>query len=177
MRLLLDAGAQIEAKGNSDATPLLYASQEGHAAVVRELLARGADVNARSNYGRTALHVASFNGHAEAMRELLKRADPDIDAQDGDGDTPLIDACSQGHLMAATLLIGHGANLALINNAGRSALFFAERRVQRDALAPAAPLAAPPAAGAAPPPSVATEAQREEPKAVGALLKLHHAPL
>ena len=143
---------------------------------MRELLARGADVNARSNDSRTALHVASTFGHAEAMRELLMLR-PDINAQDGDGNTPLIDACYVGHLMAATLLIGHGANLALINNAGRSALFFAERPVKRDVLAPAAPLAAPPAAGAAPPPSVATEAQREEPKAVVALLKLHHAPL
>ena len=73
--------------------------------------------------------------------------------------------------MAATLLIGHGADLALLNNAGRSALFFAERRVQRDALAPAAPPAAPPAAGAAPPRAVVTVAKRAEHKVIVALLK------
>ena len=129
-------------------------------------------MNARGNDGRTALHVASTFGHAEAMRELLMLR-PDINAQDGDGNTPLIDACYVGHLMAVTLLIGHGANLALINNAGRSALFWAEWRVQQDALAPAAPLAAPPAAGAAPPPSVVTEAERAEHRRVVALLGMH----
>jgi hypothetical protein len=80
----------------------------------------------------------------------------------------------QGHLMAATILIAAGANLTLLN-AGRSALFFAERRVRRDALAPAAPPAAPPAAGAAPPPAVVTEADRAEHKALVAMLKLHGA--
>ena len=133
-------------------------------------------MSARDNRGWMALHWASVDGRAEAMRELLKRHDVDINAQNGSGDTPLIAACFQGHLMAATLLIGHGANSALLNNAGRSALFWAKRRVQHDALAPLVAPAAPPAAGAAPPPAVVTEAQREEHKAVVALLKLHHAP-
>ena len=141
---------------------------------MRELLARGADVNARSNDSRTALHVASTFGHAEAMRELLMLR-PDINAQDGDGNTPLIDACYVGHLMAATLLIGLGANLALLDNAGLPALFWAEWRVQRDALAPAAPPAAPPAAGAAPPRDVITVAQRAEHNALVAVLKAHGA--
>jgi ankyrin repeat protein len=128
---------------------------------VRELLARGADVNARNNNGRSALHEASYEGHAEALRELLKRTDPDLNAQDGDGDSPLMDACSQGHLMAATILIGHGADLALLNNAGRSALRLAEEVVARDA--------APRPAGAAPP----TVAQRKQHKAIVAMLKGH----
>jgi hypothetical protein len=72
-------------------------------------------------------------------------------------------------------LIGAGANLVLLSNAGHSALFCAERRVQRDALAPAAPPAAPPAAGAAPPRAVVTEAERAEHKAIVALLKAHGA--
>jgi ankyrin repeat protein len=154
---------------------LIVTCVQGHAVIVRELLARGADVNARDNHGRSALHAASYNGRAEAMRELLKRHDVDINAQDGVGDTPLIDACAQSHLMAATFLIGAGADLALVNNAGRSALFHAEHRVRQDVHAPAAPPAAPPAAGAAPPPAVVTEAQRAEHKALVAVLKAHGA--
>jgi ankyrin repeat protein len=100
---------------------------------------------------------------------------PDINVQDGDGRTPLIMACSQGHLMAATILIGAGADLALLTNAGQSALFWAEWRVQQDAVAPAAPPAAPPAAGAAPTPAVVTPAQRAEHTALVAQLKLHGA--
>ena len=75
-----------------------------------------------------------------------------------------MNACSHGHLMAATILIGAGADLALLSNAGRSALRLAEWRVAQDA--------APPAAGAAPPP---TAAQREEHKLVVTMLKMHGA--
>ena len=164
----------MDARDTIGWTSLMAASQNGHAAVVRELLARGADVNARDNDGRTALHAASINGRAEAMRELLMLR-PDINAQTGSGVTPLIDACSQGHLMAATLLIGHGADLALLDNAGHSALFLAEWLVQEDAQAPTAPPAAPPAAGAAPPPAVVTEAERAEHRAIVALLKARGA--
>jgi ankyrin repeat protein len=152
----------------------MVASDKGHAAVVRELLTFGADVNTRNDGGCTALHWASSYVRAEAMRELLVLR-PDINAQGGAGVTPLMDACVQGHLMAATILIGHGANLALLNNAGQSALSVAEWRVRQDAVAPAAPPAAPPAAGAAPPPAVVTEAQRAEHKALVAVLKAHGA--
>ena len=72
--------------------------------------------------------------------------------------------------MAATILIGAGADLALVDNAGRSALVWAEWRVQQDALAPAAP---PPAAGAAPLPAIVTEAQRAENRRIVALLEMH----
>ena len=110
----------------------LFIRQEGHEAVIRELLARGADVSARANDGSTALHAASANGHAEALRELLKRPDVALNAQTTTGFTPLMETCLQGHLMAATLLIGNGADLALLNNAGESALRIAEELVASD---------------------------------------------
>ena len=72
-------------------------------------------------------------------------------------------ACVKGHLMAATLLIAHGADVNLLNHAGVSALRLAERLVARDA--------APSAAGAAAP----TAAQKKEHKQVVALLKAHDA--
>ena len=131
-------------------------------ACIPELLARGADVNARANNGWSALHMASYYGHAEALRELLVLR-PAVNAQTNDGFTPLMETCFMGHLIAATILIALGADLALLNNAGRSALRFAESRVAQDAV--------PPAAGAAP----LTAAQREEHKKVVTLLKMHGA--
>ena len=175
VRLLLERGAVVDARSRRGFSSLMVASDKDHAAVVRKLLAYGADVNARNNDDRTALHVASCNCRAETMRELLKRHDVDVNAQDGDGSTPLIAACLQGHLMAATILIAAGANLALLNNAGHSALFYAERRVWIDARSPLAAPAAPPAAGAAAPPAVVTSAQRAEHKALVAMLKGHGA--
>jgi len=157
VRLLIDLGAVVDARNNSGWTSLMLACASDHAVVVHELLARGADVNARSNDGRTALHVASNNGCAEAMRELLKRRDVDTNAQDDGGHTPLM--CTSD-LMATTILIAAGANLALLDNAGHSALFWAEFSVQQDM-----------AAGGA---SV-TPAERKKHKGIVALIKAHLA--
>jgi hypothetical protein len=110
----------------------MMAGEKGHATVVRELLQHGADANAHDNSGWTALHWASSNGRAEVMRELLKRHDANVNAQNNGGITPLMCACDKGHLMAATILIAAGADLALLNNSGESALRIAEQLVGDD---------------------------------------------
>jgi ankyrin repeat protein len=163
VRLLLERGAVADARAIDGSTALMFSCEKGHAAVVRELLQRGADANAHNNVGATALHFASYHGRAEAMRELLKRHDVNINVQDEHGTTPLMDACKEGNLMTATILIGAGADLALLDNNGKSALRFAVQLVRRDA--------APPAAGVEP----VAPASREEHKALVAVLKAHGA--
>jgi len=163
VRELIARGASVDARANNGDTPLMVASEMGHAAVARELLARGADVNARAHDNATALHAASYMGHAEALRELLRRPDAALNAQANDDNSPLMDACRMGRLMAATLLIAFGADLTLLNSAGESALHLAKQRVLDDT--------APTAAGKAPP----TAERREERKRVVALLLAHGA--
>ena len=82
-----------------------------------------------------------------------------MNAQNDDGGTSLMLACLKGHLMAATILIGHGADLALLNNAGESALRLAEELVASDEEEPGEDEAPP------------TAAQRKEHKALVALLE------
>ncbi len=162
MHLLLARGASVDARTDDGSTSLIVASEAGHLDVVRELLARGADANARSNDGFTALHQAGWKGHAEVVRELLSRGAA-VNAQADNGATPLILACEEGRLAAATVLLDASADLALLSNAGWSALRCAEQCVALDA--------APPAEGAAPP----TAAQSCEHKALVALLKARGA--
>ena len=70
--LLLDAGADIEAKGGFyDSSPLFQAAEMGHVEVCRVLVARGAKLDAPSNKGSTAMHVASWRGRLEAVKFLL----------------------------------------------------------------------------------------------------------
>lgn len=81
MQLLLDAGAEIEAKGGFyDSTPLFQAAEMGHVEVCRLLVARGAKLNAPSNKGSTAVHVAAWRGRLEAIRFLL---DAGAEAREG----------------------------------------------------------------------------------------------
>ena len=62
VELLLDHGADIEAKDSDERTPLFNAMYPcpgpylGNHALVRMLLKKGAHVNARNKYGETPLH-------------------------------------------------------------------------------------------------------------------------
>src|SRR5678815_2491039 len=59
MKVLVEAGADVNAKNAFDATPLMWAA--GDITKARLLLAKGADVNARSKIGRTPLLIAALH--------------------------------------------------------------------------------------------------------------------
>ena len=81
VRLLLEAGADKEAKNNYGRTPLIIAAQKGREAVVRLLLEAGADKEAKSNDGNTPLIRRRSNGH-EAVVPLLLEAGADKEAKE-----------------------------------------------------------------------------------------------
>lgn len=87
-RLLVDAGADINAVAADGSTPLHCACAAEFAAGAAELLGRGADVGCVDAAGRTALHVACGRQHAELCRRLL-RAGADRAARCGRGRLPL----------------------------------------------------------------------------------------
>lgn len=72
-QILLDAGADVNAKNADGWTAIILASREGHTDVVRTLITAKADVNAKERgLGQTALMFASENGHTEIVK-LLKQ--------------------------------------------------------------------------------------------------------
>ncbi len=73
MRMLLGAGADIDAKDNGGLTALIGAAWNGYLPAVETLLEAGADVNVRDNDGYTALRKAKKQGHKEIVK-LLKKA-------------------------------------------------------------------------------------------------------
>ena len=79
VRVLLDAGADVDAIDNNGWRALHIAAQNGHLEVVQVLLDAGADVHATNNRGLTALHTASQNGHLEVVQVLLDTG-ADVDA-------------------------------------------------------------------------------------------------
>ena len=70
--LLLDRGANIDAKADDQATPLHLAAQEGCTEVVVVLLARSAKINLRDNQQRTPLGRAR-QWQQDAVVQLLQQ--------------------------------------------------------------------------------------------------------
>jgi len=84
LRLLLDAGAQLEAKTVGCFTPLHLAAQEGHAECCSLLLAMGSDANARTTgLGDTPLTIATARKRMSCVRVLLPASDLSITNEQG----------------------------------------------------------------------------------------------
>jgi ankyrin repeat protein len=69
--LLLDAGADFEVKDKDGQTPLLYASTNGHEAVVKLLLTAGAGVVVKDKDDWPPLLHTVIKGHAIVVKLLL----------------------------------------------------------------------------------------------------------
>jgi ankyrin repeat protein len=72
VELLVDHGADVNARDGDGWTPLNLAAHEGVAETVALLLARGADPSIAGNSGRTPLQTAQQEGRLEAA-EVLRR--------------------------------------------------------------------------------------------------------
>ncbi|CAM9328560.1 unnamed protein product [Chrysoparadoxa australica] len=96
LTLLLQAGANVNARNKLMITPLHRAATEGIGEAVSLLLANGACIDARDEFGGTPLHSAVTRGHLAAVR-LLVEAGADLDARNNAHCSPLISALKEGH--------------------------------------------------------------------------------
>ena len=69
-RMLVENGANVNARQQQGWTPLHAAAQNGDEELVQLLLEKGADREARSEGGQTALDLAMVNGHGGVARLL-----------------------------------------------------------------------------------------------------------
>lgn len=75
--VLLEHGADMNAKNNGGVTALMSAAGGGHLEIVKTLIKHGADMNARAEHDWTALMYAASSGHKEVVRFLLDNNDAD----------------------------------------------------------------------------------------------------
>ncbi|WP_265022323.1 ankyrin repeat domain-containing protein [Wolbachia endosymbiont (group B) of Ischnura elegans] len=94
--LMINEGADIEAKDNKGRTPVLFAIYLGKWHIVHLLINKGANIDAKDNIGRTPLHWAARNGHLSIVQHLIEKG-ANLSIKDNDGKTPLDLARDKGH--------------------------------------------------------------------------------
>ncbi|HLB94224.1 MAG TPA: ankyrin repeat domain-containing protein [Candidatus Babeliales bacterium] len=109
-RLLLGAGADVNAQNQFGYSALMTAAVRGDVEVVQLLLAAGANVNMQNRDGYSALMTAARNKHVEVVR-LLLAAGANVNVQDHDGYSALTWAVIRGHVAVVQLLLGAGADV------------------------------------------------------------------
>ena len=128
VKFLIENGADVNAKGCCDYTPLHEAAEKGHLEVVKYLISKGADVNAKSTgvftSGYTPLHMAAGGGYLEVVKYLVSNG-VDVNAKGEYGDTPLHEAAEKGHLEVVKYLVKNGADVNAKNEDGDTPLYYA----------------------------------------------------
>ena len=107
--LLLEKGADLEAKDDDGQTPLVVGIQSQGFETVRYLLERGADLEARDRHGQTPLMVAIQKDILETVNLLLEKG-ANLEARDNNGHTPLVMAVRSGRVEIVEFLLGRGAD-------------------------------------------------------------------
>jgi ankyrin repeat protein len=108
-------------------TPLSYAAEKGHEAVVKLLLEKGAELESRALGVRTPLSWAAEKGR-EAVVKLLLEKGAELESRDTRGRTPLSWAAENGREAAVKLLLEKGAELESRDTRGRTPLSWAAEK-------------------------------------------------
>ena len=138
VNLLLEKGADVQARNEFGETTLYEAVQDGQESMVKMLLDHDRRiVTAVLPRWSSMLYYAMSMGNLTIV-EMIIKAGADIDAQNSLGDTPL--HCSMykylpGHTFnIVSLLLASGAQVNIKNNVGETSLHFAIRHGRSEAV-------------------------------------------
>lgn len=120
VRLLLEKGADIEARDKEGNQPLYYAVIMDNKDMVRLLLEKGADIEARNKEGNQALYYALVLNYKAMLRLLLDKG-ADVEAKDKLGNTALFNAVISEKEAIIRLLLEKGADVEAKNISGVTA--------------------------------------------------------
>ncbi|KAM6496670.1 Ankyrin repeat-containing domain protein [Amanita muscaria] len=109
-KLLVDKGADVNAKCGFYGNALQAASYKDSKEIVELLLGKGADVNAQGGFYGNALQAAISKGSKEIVELLLEKG-ADVNAQGGEYDNALQIASCQGATDIVELLLDKGADV------------------------------------------------------------------
>ncbi|EYU42107.1 hypothetical protein MIMGU_mgv1a024108mg [Erythranthe guttata] len=118
-KLLVDAGADLEARNNYGETAITLAEASQNREAFAKVIPSTKENNNTSiiSIESSALHKAARFGNLELVRELAKEHRDVINTLDNDGYTPLMLAAKSGNVAMCQVLISHGAKCDVQNGA------------------------------------------------------------
>jgi len=121
--ILASAPARVSEHAPDGFTPVALAAFFGQPAAVKMLIAAGADVNAaaKNPLKVAALHAAVAGRNLDVVKAVLD-AGADANAQQQSGFRPMHEAGTNANRNLAEVLLAHGADPMLPNDAGKSAI-------------------------------------------------------
>jgi ankyrin repeat protein len=117
VRLLAEAGADMDAKPAMGDPPLVLAARLRRVSILRILVEAGCDLEASGSEGLSALEIATRNRNAEMVR-ILAGAGCDIDARGSQGNTAAMMAAGHGCIGSLRALLAAGCDLGKRNDLG-----------------------------------------------------------
>lgn len=138
-RVLIEAGADVNARDRLNDSPYLYAGAEGRLEILKMTVAAGADLASVNRYGGTALIPAAHHGYPEVVRYLLTTG-IDINHVNFLGWTALLEAVILGdgspiYQEIVGLLLDAGADASIGDKEGVTALDHARSQGQSEIVA------------------------------------------
>uniref|UniRef100_A0A914D403 Uncharacterized protein n=1 Tax=Acrobeloides nanus TaxID=290746 RepID=A0A914D403_9BILA len=126
VELLLKHQADIELKDKYGRTSLMIAASSQNINIVLYLLGQGADPNRKDKIDKTALHYAASNLYDNTLfAELLLKHGADIEIQDKDGWTSLMEAVLYKRISIVRYLLEQGSDPNRKDNRDKTALHHA----------------------------------------------------
>lgn len=123
-KYLIDKGANVNTRDRWGNIPLVYVSNKEIAALLVE---HGADIHTANKDGENAFAAILNNSGSISIAEILLSKGVNINGQDNEGKTALINAVERKNINTIKFLISNGANPNLADNEGNTAMDLARK--------------------------------------------------
>lgn len=129
IKVLIERGANVNAKTKEEITPLHVAASIGHIRIIQKLLGHGALPSAKTVEGNTSLHLAA---NVDVTRRLVEQDNTLLNEKNNSCETALHIAVVKNHLDKANVLLKLGIEADIQDARGNTALHLAVKNNNED---------------------------------------------
>ena len=125
LQVIIDHGADVNAKNKLNHTALMLASGNGNVDVMNMLIKTGADPDIEDANGNTWLHYAMYGDFNKEVLKVIIDYGADVNAKNKENITALMLGSKTGNTDGINVLLQAGANQAIVDDDGNTWLHYA----------------------------------------------------